>query len=256
MLAWWTHGLRASAVPDWLSEFRAFGPLHLASLVVWLGLLVAVVRLGWRWRDRPRERLLRRAIGVSILVTQSLAEVWWKLPANFDPRESFPLHVCDLAVWAACVAMLTDWRWPRTVVYFMGLGLSTQAFLTPIVQVGPAQVRYWLFWIGHTQIVGTAVYLLVVCRYRPGLRDYLLAVGLTAAYVALILPVDLLMGWNYGYVGPSVPDAPTLLDRLGPWPGRVVLMALMVWAVFTVMWLVPAWLEQRRSGATTEQARG
>ena len=45
--------------------------------------------------------------------------------------------------------------------------------------------------------------------------------GLLNTYLALILPFDLLTGFNYGYVGPAKPLNASLLDWLGPWPWRI-----------------------------------
>jgi uncharacterized membrane protein YwaF len=59
-------------------------------------------------------------------------------------------------------------------------------------------------------------------------RDYGIACAGAAAYVAIILPLDLAFGWNYGFVGPSKPEVLTLVDALGPWPERLALIVLLV----------------------------
>ena len=47
-----------------------------------------------------------------------------------------------------------------------------------------------------------------------------------------MLPLDLWLGANYGCVGPSRPEVPTIVDFLGPWPERVgVIMAIVAAAM-------------------------
>jgi uncharacterized membrane protein YwaF len=64
------------------------------------------------------------------------------------------------------------------------------------------------------------------------------------AYVAVVFPIDAVFGFNYGYLGPRNPSQPTLIDVLGPWPGRVGWMAglaAMVMGLLLVPWSVVRW---------------
>jgi hypothetical integral membrane protein (TIGR02206 family) len=167
----------------------------------------------------------------------------------YDKMESWPLHICDLAVWIAPAALLTQKRWLRTLLYFFGIGLSTQAFLTPVVQGGVGGIRFWLFWIGHTQIVGSAIYDVAALGYRPRWRDVVLAFGALVAYAIAITPLNLAFGVNYGYIGDSRPLRPTVIDRLGPWPWRLIPMMGMAIAVFVLawaVWAIPARIRGRK----------
>jgi uncharacterized membrane protein YwaF len=62
--------------------------------------------------------------------------------------------------------------------------------------------------------------------------------------VAAIVPINVLAGWNYGYLGNAKPDVATGIDLFGPWPGRVVLMVAAVACIQTAMYL-PWWLWPR-----------
>lgn len=233
---------------DRWAEFHPFTLEHALSAGVCVALMFVAAVAGRAWRETPRERALRHAWGWMIVLVQGLALFWWFLPANFQFGASLPLHLCDLAVWAAAVAMLTERRWARTLLYFWGIGLSTQAFLTPTLDEGPGRPQFWLFWIGHTQIVGSAVYDVLVRGYRPRPRDLALACAVTLAYAAVTFVIDIAFGVNYGYVGQTSPDEPTIIDRLGPWPLRVVWMSLLVAAVYMALWAVWPLGERLRRG--------
>jgi len=220
------------------ADFRPFGWLHLLSVLLWLGAGTWVVLLGRSWRGSDRERRLRRAFGVLILISETGGQIWLNTGPRFDPLYGLPLQVCDLAVSCAWLALLTRLRWPRALLFFFGLGLSTQTFFTPTLRAGPASPEFWFFWTAHTEIATAAVYLMAVEGFRPTFRDYRFSVSAGVVYVAAMVPLDLFLGADYGYVGPSKPDTPTVLDALGPWPGRVFLIMGLTLALFTIMWRV------------------
>ena len=226
----------------WSECFRAFTLQHLVVVAACAAVMITVVVLGRRARRVDREHVVRRTWAWSVIAWQVPAQLWWVLPANFVLGDSLPLQICDVAAMLAPVALLTRKRWLISLLYFWGIGLSTQAFFTPILTEGHGHVKFWLFWVGHTQIVGSAVYAVCVMGFRPRGRDLLGSVGVGVAYIAALFVLDVILKVNYGYVGPSTPGARTLLDFLGPWPWRAVwlvglavvaqTLAYLPWAVF------------------------
>lgn len=235
----------------WLTEFRAFSLLHLVTVLALAVAMAGSCTLGVRWKGTSSERRLRVTWAVFTMAWNVAAIVYYMLPGVYDIQESLPLHVCDLAVWIAPLALLTQARWLRTLLYFFGIGLSTQAFVTPVVDEGVGHFKYWLFWVGHTQIVGSAIYDVGALGYRPRFRDVLVASGALVAYAVAITPLNLLAGVNYGYIGNTTPEHPTIIDRLGPWPLRLLPMmglALGVFVIAWAVWVVAARIKGRRSG--------
>ena len=99
-----------------------------------------------------------------------------------------------------------------------------------------------------TQIVGSAIYDVAALGYRPHKRDLLVAIGALLAYAILITPINLGFSLNYGYIGDSRPESPTLIDKLGPWPWRLVPMMGLAFGVFVIawaVWAIPAWMRGR-----------
>lgn len=243
----------AQAAGDWLTTFHSFTLFHLVTVIVCALAMVASCGYGRACRcGSPREVKFRRVWGLFILGYQILITIYYATP--WDWGDSLPLELCDLAAWAAAGAMLTQKRWLRTLLYFWGLGLSTQAFATPIIHEGLGTFRYWQFWISHVVIVGSAVYDVVVGGYRPGLKDLRTAVLASIAYVAFVFLFNIAMGTNYGYVGNTRPENPTLIDKLGPWPGRVLIIAGIVMVDFVVLWGV--WAAARAIGRKRESGKG
>ena len=132
----------------------------------------------------------------------------------------------------------------RALLYFWGLGLSTQGFITPVNEHGPESGEFWMHWLNHGAIIGAALYDLVVLRFRPHWRDWRTAVVLGIVYVACVFVLNIISGWNYGYVGATKPDVRTIVDFLGPWPLRVIWIVLI--AIFAMMLLMLPWEIARR----------
>jgi hypothetical integral membrane protein (TIGR02206 family) len=220
------------------SEFAPFTPLHVVVAGVCIAAMAGACVLGLRWRGTRREHRYRLWWCVFVLAWQGAHIVWWLLPTNFDPAVSWPLQLCDVVAIVAPLALLTRDRRLRAVLYFWAIGLSTQAFFTPLLDHGPAHARFWFFWVGHTQIVGSAVYDVVVLGFRPRWRDYVTGTWANLAYFAVVMPVNLVFDLNYGYLGDHLPEGRTLLHDMPDWPWRLLVIAAIVQSVMAVLWLV------------------
>ena len=219
-------------------SFHAYTPLHALSVgACGLGVLMLVVT-GNAMAHTLRERQVRVVWVAFVVLVQTLNVGYYLMPARLDPAGSFPLQLCDIAGWIAAVALSVRVRWLRTVLFYFGFGLCTQAFVTPTLSEGPAMPKFWLFWLTHAQIVGSALYDFVVLRYRPSWRDYGVISLLLLAYGAVVLPIDIIWGLNYGYAGPVEPSKPTIIQSLGPWPLRLVWMWAIAQTMFAVLTVV------------------
>jgi hypothetical integral membrane protein (TIGR02206 family) len=223
-----------------MTTFRPFSVTHALVVLAFVTMTAVLVirRRGLRGTPDAAERFDRR-LGVAAVIVWIVTTLVQFLPRYYDRTSSLPLHVCDFTIIAVPLALLTNWRPARALTYFWGIGLSTQGFITPDLRFGPATVLFWVFWSTHFLIVGGALYEVLARGSCPSWKDAALACVAGIVYVALVLPFDIVTGLNYGYVGRSAPGQPSLVDALGPWPGRVgVMMGLgaVVMAVLVAPW--------------------
>lgn len=224
----------------WTAEFSPFTPLHGVTVLVCAALMITLSWWGGRLRRRSEQRERRFRIGWALFVgvTQVAAAIYWIMPPRFELGLSLPLHLCDLAGLLTPIALVWSVRLPRALVYFWGLGLSSWAFIAPVVAHGPARSEFWVFWLTHTQIVGSSIYLLWVLRYRPTWGDTWRSILALVGYAfAITLAVNAPLGANYGYIGPSQPDRTAPLDVLGPWPWRMAPILAGEAMLMTALWL-------------------
>jgi len=237
-----THSLGTIFSP---TQFAAFTAAHAVVASACLALMVASAVLGRRWRGTPNERRLRFAWIWFTIGWQAGAVTWYLLPTNFDPHNSLPLHLCDLAAWLVPIALWTQRRFPMALLYFWGVGLSTQAFFTPVLRQGYATAEFWMFWVGHLQIVGSAVYVVAVMGLRPTLGDLARSIACSAVVLTCIILANQVIipaafgveSSNYWYVGNLDTGARTIIDALGPWPWRIGWIVLLAASAMTLSWI-------------------
>jgi hypothetical integral membrane protein (TIGR02206 family) len=227
-------------VHDW-NVFVPYTLLHGVTVLACVGLIAVAVMAGRNAGTQAEERTVRWAVagtGLTIWVAYNTAWNW----NGIDLQQGLPLQLCDITGVLAALALLTLNRWLRAPLYFWASVLTIQAFIQPTVTQGPANILFWGFWLSHTVIVCCAVYDLVVLRFRPAWADLGRAYVVSAAYVAVAVPVNAVLESNYGYIGNPPPGIaiPPFVALLGPWPQRaVVLVALagLGFAVALLPWL-------------------
>jgi hypothetical integral membrane protein (TIGR02206 family) len=217
-------------------EFRPFTFTHavvLAAMAALVWLLVSYAR-----RVRPDTRLhLERLLATINAFFWVIIQGWWMLPPRFDLATSLPLHMCHLVSLLASAVLLVPARGLRTLLYFWGIGLCSQALITPSLREPPSSIWFWAFWIEHGLLMAIAVYDLVVREYRPTWRDYGFACAAALAYLAVVLPLDIALQTDYGFVGAPKPETPSILDLLGPWPERLAAIVMLVAAAMAALML-------------------
>ena len=231
--------------PGGWNVFVLYGALHLVAVMVCALLIAAPAVLG-RAAGKHAAAALRRTLAALALAYWFAYAIWWNWH-GVDWRGGLPLQLCDLNGLMAPVALLTGRRWARAALYFWTAALTLQVFIQPALTAGPAALTFWAFWCSHTLIAACAVYDVAVSDFRPAWRDLGRALALSAAYGALILPFDLLLGADYGFIGNPAPDlaVPPFVLMLGPWPQRAVILAALVPLGFVAV-LLPWRIAARR----------
>jgi len=175
-----------------------------------------------------------------VIIVQVLIQIWSLTGDRLDVARSLPLHFCDLSPWIGIAALLMRNRTVRAIAYFWSFGLSIWAFIMPVLATGPETLAFWAHWVGHTQIIATAAYIVVVDSYRPSVRGMLIATAVTVAYSLMMVPVNLALDADYTYVGRD-----SVANPLGPWPWRIGVL-LLAELVMLVLVALPWWLARPR----------
>lgn len=203
------------------TDFVPFGVQHFVTLGVVSGCAVGLPCAVRRFASGRVELGTRVALGAACLAFE-VAEVVWRVSSGMaELKGALPLHLCDLAVLVAPLALLTKRQLLLELLCFWGIGGSLQALVTPELFSGFPALVCVAFFGGHALTLTSALYAVVVLGMRPRRWSPVWVWLVTNAYAAVIFPVNLLLNTNYLFIMRK-PATPSLLDLLGPWPWYLV----------------------------------
>jgi hypothetical integral membrane protein (TIGR02206 family) len=216
--------------------FERFGLAHLVVIVLTIALpfvMTAFVRKS-RW---PRsERIIGRVIAVLLGLNYLGYAIYLRTTQDLTWQNQLPFQLCDWAMIAIIVALLTGRERWLEVSYFWGIGGTAQAILTPDLQHPFPHIRFFSFFIAHSGIVIGIVFLMVMRGYRPHFRSIWRTFAWSELYFAVTIVVDLLTGVNYGYLLHE-PQTASLLSFLSDnWPVYLLQMHLLALAFFFALY--------------------
>ena len=226
--------------------FHVGSVTHILTLLTCGLLAAAIAHRGIKLQDNPlHQKRLSILIAFGCIGAWLLNTGFWLVPGRFDWNQSLPLHFCNLANLVSALALWKKPRWSQSLLYFWALGLSTWAFLTPSLAEGPALPEFWIFWIYHIFILFAIVWCLVIDRFTPTWKDFRLSLAITLGYLAILFILDRITGWNYGFAGEAKPLQPSPIDGLGPYPIRVLWLAMIGTAVFALLMIPWRFIKSR-----------
>lgn len=210
---------------------------HALAVAVCAALIAAPALVGGKL-DKGGAQILRRVLAALAVGYWLAYNIWWNWN-GIDVRTGLPLQICDFNGLMAPLALVTGWRFARATLYFWTAALALQAFIQPALTAGPASLVFWAFWAAHTIVAACAAYDVAVLGFRPDWSDLRRALAVSAAYVALVAPVNDWLGSDYGFIGNPAPDiaVPPFVMMLGPWPQRAAVLVLLAAAGFAVVLL-------------------
>jgi hypothetical integral membrane protein (TIGR02206 family) len=209
-------------------------PGHLAALGA-----VPALAAGLALVARGRPAVARR-VRIALAAAVGLHELsWYALALGLgwvDPPFGLPLHLCDLVLWATVYGLVALDRRVLEVVYYLGLGGTGMALLTPDLAAALPSWPAVAFFVAHGGVVAGILFLVLSGALRPGPRSWWRAFLWVNGYAAAIGAVNAVFGTNYFYLCER-PSSPSLLDLLGPWPWYVVAGEGVALALFGLLYL-------------------
>jgi hypothetical integral membrane protein (TIGR02206 family) len=188
-------------------------------------------------RRRPgAERPVRLALAAAIAANELAWYGYVLLHGWFRPPHGLPLDLCDVLIWLTVWALVRPAPWARDAVWYLGVGGSGMAMLTP--DPGAALPSYPAveFFVSHGAVVTAALFLVWSGAHRPRPGSWWRVLLWTNAYGAAVAAFNAAFGTNYMYLCQK-PAAGSLLDWLGPWPWYVLGADVVALALVVLLYL-------------------
>ncbi len=229
--------------------FQTFSSEHFITLVIGFSLIAGLILYGKR--SAKKQRHATAILAFCNLISYPFALYAWRdYPHALD--NSLPFHLCDVAAIVAGAALITRKPILLTLTYFWGLAATTQALITPALEIGPPSLPFIHFFFQHFVIVAAALYIPIVLKWQPmqpWWKSPLQVLGISIGYQACALIINHFLKTNFAFAS-HVPENPSLIDHLGPWP--IYLFAMQGLALLFFLLLALPW---RRSPARLDSSR-
>jgi hypothetical integral membrane protein (TIGR02206 family) len=217
--------------------FERFGLAHLVVILLTIALpfvMAAFLRKSrWPRGERTIGKIIAILLGLNYLgyalYLRSTQEITW--------QTELPFQLCDWAMVAIVVALLTGRERWLEVAYFWGLGGTLQAILTPDLRHAFPDVRFFSFFIGHSGIVVGILFLMIARGYRPHFSSIWRTFAWSEVYFVVTIVVDLITGVNYGYLLRKPQEASLLSFLSDNWPIYLLQMHLLALAFFFALYV-------------------
>jgi hypothetical integral membrane protein (TIGR02206 family) len=215
-------------------SFVLFGPDHILALLV---IAVVTLALTILVRHGPWGIVgvaARVGLALYLILTAGLVFVISARSGVFRLIELLPLHLCDMAILLAVIALLYQAQWVYEVLYFWAFAGTLLAIFTPDVSMGFPDPGFLAFFGIHAGVVAAACVLTWGEGMRPRPGSAWTVFGITNAYAGLVGIVNFVAGTNFMYLNRK-PSSPTLLDALGPWPWYLLVADALALGIFLLL---------------------
>jgi len=138
-----------------LSEFEFFGFAHVVAMGVIL-VVPIVLTLVVKWIDSERATQVICYAFAGVVALNEVLNWSYRIATvgiHEFVREYMPLHVCGITVFAVVVMLIFRRQTAYEIAYFWGLVGATNAVVTPQLEFGYPQYRFFQYFIAHGGIV-------------------------------------------------------------------------------------------------------
>jgi hypothetical integral membrane protein (TIGR02206 family) len=185
-----------------LDRFQLFGTLHIGVLTVaFVGVLLVLA-----FRSQTWLRFLLAGVLIAQVITFNIYHI---TNNSYDIARFLPLHLCTVSAILAPIALITRNNVIKDLVLFWGLIPAFLAILLPDMGAsdGLTSFRFWEFFVSHTFIVLSAVYLSIHSYSKFSLSKFDTWKKIIISFTVLVLysfgfvyPLNKILGSNYLYL--------------------------------------------------------
>lgn len=216
--------------------FQPYGVEHLVAIFLTFVLPFAFAGLVWWRKSETLQHSIAHFLSAVLIGNYVVYLLFIRQWGGLPWQATLPMQMCDWAMVVIVITLATgNHRWFE-VAYFWGIGGTLQAVLTPNLQAGFPDVRFFSFFVAHSGIIIGVVYLMLTRGLRPYPMSIVRAFLWSELYFVIALTVDLLTGVNYGFLLHK-PQAFSLLSFLSDnWILYLVQMHGLALAFFALLY--------------------
>jgi hypothetical integral membrane protein (TIGR02206 family) len=217
-------------------KFQLFGTEHLLLLLVLIFFGFLVISLSNKYLSENGKSILGGILASFVLLLVLFRIAILINIGEYSHQEELPLHLCRILPFFAVPMMFKRNRFLFGILYFYIVVGTTNSLITPDLNYALPNYSAVLYWLIHGVLALLPFYAIFVYKMRPNLKDLFRAIIYIHVYLVVIHLINLGLGSNYFYTV-SKPEAATLLDSFGPWPWYILVTDILMWVLFTLVYL-------------------
>ncbi|WP_169083345.1 TIGR02206 family membrane protein [Paenibacillus sp. PL91] len=223
--------------------FEMFSAAHFVGLAAAIVVFVGIIVFRKPMRKPAVNRKVRYGLASLLIVCEASLQLSYFLDHSWGVG-SLPFQLCSLMVLVSALLLFSNKKNLYDVVFFLGSMGALQALLTPNLDETFPHFRYFHFFIAHIGIIGAALFIMAVERYRPTIRSVLKAiVWLHVLAVPAAITNTVTGTTNFMFLAHK-PGTASLLDLLGPWPWYLLQLEVIVFAICSMLYAIVRLLDR------------
>lgn len=193
--------------------FHDFDESHIAVILLTFALPGLLSWIAQKSKSGDIRQTICNGLALLLIGNYMVLMVDSFMAGRFDLRSSLPMQLCDWALFATVIALLTRSLYFFEPAYFWGLAGTLQAIITPDLRSGYPSFTFFTFFINHSGIVTGILFMLISIKLRPRLLSLIRVMLWSEIYFISALLVNSLTGANYGFLTHK-PASVSLLDLM------------------------------------------
>lgn len=223
--------------------FEMFSAAHNAGLAAAAVVFIAIIVFRKRMRQPELNRAVRYGMAILLICCEVSLQLSYVLEHNWR-LGSMPFQLCSLMLLVCAVLLLTNRRKLYDVVFFLGSMGALQALLTPNLDENFPHFRYFHFFIAHIGIIGAALFIAAVERYRPTFLSVLRALLWLHVLAVPAAITNIVSGkTNFMFLAHK-PETASLLDWLAPWPWYLLQLEVIAFIICLLLFTLVKLLDR------------
>jgi hypothetical integral membrane protein (TIGR02206 family) len=190
-------------------------------------------------------KLIARLLSLFLLIITLITIIESVVNKKWDIQSHLPLQLCGISQYLACfIAFVPRKKLIFEFLFYCGISGGLVSILTPqITHYDGSMYAYIEYFVSHSLIVLIPIYLLLYSINRLSRFSWLKVFLLLNVLMALIMPLNYLLGSNYMYLN-SPPEVENPLI-IGEWPYYLISLEFIVIAIFYLIYLLSSFRQKR-----------
>lgn len=229
-------------------SFEMFSAAHYAGLAATVIAITVIIIFRKQMRQPKLNRTVRYGLAILLIGCEISLQFSYFLEHNWG-IESMPFQLCSLMLLVSALLLTTNRKNLYDAVFFLGSMGALQALLTPNLDETFPDFRFFHFFIAHIGIIGAALFITAVERYRPTFRSVLRALLWLHMLAIPAAVVNIVTGTTNFMFLARKPGTASLLDLLAPWPWYLLQLEVIAFAIFMLLYaflqLLDYWFQSK-----------